>query len=60
MGANFDGPQYFCASANIDMTANFRDALLISAAQRDLVEDQAVHANPGIRMYDDPVRVRNQ
>ena len=60
MSSNFDGPQYLRAGADIDMTANFGDARSIPATQRDLMEDQAVHANPGIRMDDDSVWMRDQ
>ena len=60
MRPNLNWPQYLRAGADIDMTADFRDARPIPATQRDLMEDQTVHANPGFRMNDDPVWVRDQ
>lgn len=42
------------------MAANFGNAWTAPATQRDLMKYQTVHADPRIRMDDDPVRVRDQ
>jgi hypothetical protein len=57
---DLDRSQYLGAGSNIDVTADFGDARRIPAAQRDLMKDQAINANPGFGMYDYSVWVRNQ
>ena len=60
MRPNFDRTQYLGACADIDVASDFRDAWPAPATQRYLMKDQAVHANLGLWVYDNPVRVRDQ
>jgi hypothetical protein len=65
MIANANGAQYLCASADIDLSTNFRRATDIdlstnSHADRYLLEDQAIRPDFCARMNDDSVRMRQQ
>jgi hypothetical protein len=52
-------PKHACASSDIDMTTNGRDAAR-SDADSDLLENEAVGTDPAIRMNNDAVRVGNE
>ena len=60
MSANLDRSQDFRAGADVDVSPDLGHALAIPTAKRDLMEDQAVHANPGVGVDDYSIGVRNQ
>jgi hypothetical protein len=55
-----DAAQDAGASADVDMTAQDRDARLGSGADRHLLKQQAVWPNLGFRMHDHSLRMRQQ
>jgi hypothetical protein len=58
--ANSDRPQYFSPSSDVDVTGNIWGAGSIARSDCNLLEYQAIHANCGVRMDYDSVRVRYQ
>jgi len=60
MRPNFHRTQNLCTSSNIDMAGDLGNPGRVSASERYLMEDQAVHANLRVRVDNDAVRVRDQ
>ena len=60
MRPDFDGPQDLGAGTNIDMISDPGNAGAISVADRNLLKDQAIHADLGVRMDHDAVGMWNE
>jgi len=54
-----DRPQYFGARTNVDMTTDFGYATVVST-NGDLLEQQTIWPDSGVRMDDDAIRMRQQ
>jgi hypothetical protein len=54
-----DRPQYFGARTNVDMTTDCRYATVVST-NGDLLEQQTIWPDSGVRMDDDAIRMRQQ
>ena len=52
--------EHLGASADIDMPADNRGTASGQRAQRDLLEDQAVRSNAGVRMDNNAIGMRQQ
>lgn len=53
-------PQYFGAGSNVDVAFQHRRAAAAAGSYRHLLEQQAVHADGGVRMNDYSIGVRHQ
>lgn len=60
MRSDLDRPQDLGAGSDVDMTANLGNSAAPAAAKCDLVENQAVHPDFCVWMYDDAVRMGDQ
>jgi hypothetical protein len=58
--ADHDGSQDFRSRADVDVVPDPREAEAISGANSNLLENQAIYANPGIWVNHDAVRMGNQ
>jgi hypothetical protein len=54
-----DRPQYFGPRTNVYMTTDFRHAMVVST-NGDLLEQQTIWPDSGVRMNDDAIRMRQQ
>jgi hypothetical protein len=53
-----DGPQYFSSRTNVYMTSDCRYAVV--GTDGDLLEQQTIWPDSGVRMYDDAIRMWQQ
>ena len=60
VSTNADWPENLCPGTYVNMARNFWDAASIARSNGHLLEDQAVHADPGIGMNDDSIGMRNE
>lgn len=60
MCADLNRPKDLGAGADVDMAGNFGNSAATAGAKRDLVENQAVHADLGVRMDDNAIGVGDQ
>jgi hypothetical protein len=50
----------FCTGANINVTANYRNQPVTTGTNRHLLENEAVRADPRIRVNDHTIRMRQK
>jgi len=60
MRTNADPPKNLCPSTDIHMSSNFRNTVFIGGPNCHLLEDQTIHANSGLRMKHNSIRVWDQ